>query len=444
MYLSSGDDPRLRLNGERNAYGCTPYPDPNLLDLGACTASVVSAAQFAQAGEIVSAHSPDHWTLAQQQRDWQILRKRCLAALQLPDDTHLQFAASGTDLHHDFLARMTGQAVGVVSVSEAETGRGVPAILAQAQRYQTVALRHTDGRPRPSNAVDADFLQAVQATLAAGLHCVLIAVDVSKSGLLAPSLDCLQTVRRLQAVTVLVDACQFRLSKQGVAHYLAEGDWLALTGSKFMAGPSFSGMLLRRSPLPNLMLTSVEQGISPLFPENQFGLFLRVSLAVSEMERFFRLRDAMVAMALSAFTEVVEQSFARCQTLRYWPNPPLRRPQQLGACWDQLPSVFLFQICRLGQPVSMAEHQQWRDRALRGQISAVSPMLLGQAMCLGDGDPMGPSALRLSASARWVNDWIAASQNGDAALLENSLMTAILAFDAALATKLHLPHFSPC
>jgi selenocysteine lyase/cysteine desulfurase len=45
-------------------------------------------------------------------------------------------------------------------------------------------------------------------------------------------------------VEVLIDACQFRIAPATLAAYLAQGFLVAITGSKFLGGPTFSGALL--------------------------------------------------------------------------------------------------------------------------------------------------------------------------------------------------------
>lgn len=430
--LSSGNDQRLQLICGRNAYGCVPFPVPDLLDFGACTASCVSADGFAEAQKLIGQHDLlEGWTGAKQQAAWESLRQRLLTVLQLPQTTYLRFSASGTDVHHDFLAMLADKPIGVVSVAASETGRGVPAILATAQRYQTIELRHPDGQPRTMADIDAEFADAVSATLASGLHCVLITADVSKSGLLAPSPPCMHQLSQQSDMTVLVDACQFRLSRSTLVDYLEQGYWVALTGSKFMGGPSFSAMLIHaQATLPKQLTPYFESD----FPENEFGLFLRTSLAVFEMERFFAHHDESIAWALGEFALTIEQAFARCQHLRYWPNPILER-QSNGCAWDELSSLFLFQIRQEGLVASLADHQAWRDRALRGLLPAVPPILFGQAMVLGDVAGLsgrGQPVLRLSASAPWVSRWIAARQLGEIDRLKSRIVESILAFDQCL------------
>src|SRR5690606_7791087 len=52
-----------------------------------------------------------------------------------------------------------------------------------------------------------------------------------------------------EAIDVVVDACQGRISIRMVNEYLKLGAAVLFTGSKFYSGPPFSGALLLPSPL---------------------------------------------------------------------------------------------------------------------------------------------------------------------------------------------------
>jgi hypothetical protein len=82
--------------------------------------------------------------------------------------------------------------------------------------------------------------------LAQGRRVLLVLADVSKTGLIAPSLACVTALQRRwpDALDILVDACQFRLAPATLRAYLIHNFMIALTGSKFLTGPTFSGALL--------------------------------------------------------------------------------------------------------------------------------------------------------------------------------------------------------
>src|SRR5207249_7285230 len=73
-----------------------------------------------------------------------------------------------------------------------------------------VALRSEAGAPRPIADIDLDCAEACARALRAGGRALLVLLDVSKTGLRAPSPDCAADLkgRYGERLTVLVDACQ--------------------------------------------------------------------------------------------------------------------------------------------------------------------------------------------------------------------------------------------
>jgi hypothetical protein len=414
--LTEGNDPRLSLVDGRNAYGCTPMPEDDLLAFGSCTASAISRSAWECLQKRLEAQPAPPWTELRQ--DW-------LNVCALSANTPLYFAPSGTDLHARFFTAWQQQVAGqrtyestnpptcVITVAEGETGRGIPAILSQADRYLTIALRDKQGLPRPVATIDAEFAQAVSDANDAGMACLVIAVDVSKTGLIAPSNPCLNQLSKRPSTTILMDACQFRLSRQTLQAYLDQGLWVALTGSKFMGGPSFSGVLLH-----------AKQSLSdwPSDDENQ-GARLRTAAAVHDMRRFFALPNASIADALTRFAQTVECAFAGCKNLVLLAAPPI--PRATSQAWDSIPSIFLFWVKNAeGTALDVEALKHLRnglihdERVQLGQAVEISPDL---------------AALRLCASARWVIS--AVTENRLDAML-NTLISVIQSLDAQIDTAI--------
>ena len=158
----------------------------------------------------------------------------------------------------------------------------------------TIAVRLPDGGVRPAAAVDADCAAAVAAAIAAGRRPVLHILNVSKTGLRAPSMNCAVALasRYGTALDVIVDACQTRLNSGTVRDYIGRGWIVQITGSKFFTGPPFSGALLAPAavaarlaacPLPaGLDLYSArpewpraQRGLDSLLPTGNHGLITR-------------------------------------------------------------------------------------------------------------------------------------------------------------------------
>lgn len=461
--LVDGGDGRLALDPVTglNRYLCRPFPDPDLLAFGSSTASVVSAAGFAAAGRMRNHLSdaisrlPAETVYADEQARIQA-ELLTLCGISTSDSPDVLFAASGTDLHR-IAARMAGSRAGylrAIVVDAAETGSGVPEAL-RGRRYPAVVdgnghvdgvevvhvpVRRTDGRPRPAVQIDADVTTLADEAVNMGRAVLLILVDVSKTGLIAPSPSCALALscRHGDAMSVLVDACQFRLAPASLRAYLAQGFAVALTGSKFMGGPVFSGAMLvprdagwRRAPLA----------------ETHPGVLLRWEAALEEMRAFAALSGADVAAFLRAFAWAVDRRLRASPCFTLLPRPKLDREPFTCGSWDSEPSIIPFQVHHAnGRPFDHDESRllyRWLQMDLgdlpvfrdNGPVHALASLRcqFGQPVACGQHAGMPIVALRLSASARMVVEAL----SGDAdAVIEQALR----ALDKAelLAKHFHL------
>jgi hypothetical protein len=265
-------DPFTGLNG----YGCSHRPRPWAVTFASSTASSCSergylgaeaarrrmiAASFRdRAGEAVTAEA-------------ERVRQALALHFLLPPDTAVVLAASGTDSELIALALAAAaeaRPITNILLAPEETGSGVP-LAARGRHFAidtargrpvpkgetiagfrddtslaAIAVRLPDGGVRPAAAVDADCAAAVEAAIAAGRRPVLHVLNVSKTGLRAPSMSCAVALasRYGMALDVIVDACQTRLNPGTVRDYIGRGWIVQITGSKFFTGPPFSGALL--------------------------------------------------------------------------------------------------------------------------------------------------------------------------------------------------------
>lgn len=477
-----GGDARIALDPDGlNKYGCPPLPDPGLVALGSSTASVVSGAGFAAADRLrdrlAQAAQPDAVLYA---RELERVRGELLGLCGISDMAGVAavFAASGTDVH-----LIAAQLAGAGSASQTlaimaeagETGSGVPAALAghhfsahaalggevaagtpitggAALEVATVPVRLPDGTPRPAADVDAEVETVVAA--AAGRRVLLTLVDVSKSGLIAPSPACVAALqgRLPESVEVLVDACQFRIAPATLRAYLERGFMVALTGSKFVTGPSFSGVLLMPAPvaarlrgrtLPPALRAYSSRAEWPrgwdsaglLDDVANFGLLLRWEAALEELRALRALPEAQVARFLQAFAEAVQQRLASDPLFEPLPVPPIdRRPLIEATSWDHIQTIFPFLLYHLDSgagrtPLSRAETAQVY-RLLQTDLDIPGARLrfqLGQPVACGSRDGVPVSALRLCASARLVVE----AQGGDGRNAAAVIGKALAALDKA-------------
>lgn len=322
------------------------------------------------------------------------LRERLLAycGFQAEHRPAVLMAPSGTDLF--MLAAHLRQPQCTVLIDPTETGSGVPlALLGPRQGApHSVAVRHADGGLRDAAEVDAEYAAIVNAAAGRGERVLLVLTDVSKTALIAPGIACVMALRARwpDQLDVLVDACQFRIDPATARAYLAQGFMLALTGSKFIGGPTFSGALL----LPRAMAADTAAG------NINFGMLLRWQAALTEMARYAAVpQTARVRWASefgNAVRAAIDNASAGCGAHQLMPVPPLNRAALgITSGWDVLQTIFPFTLrAPNGRLLNAAE-----ARAVYLQLQQPAP---GQRR-FHLGQPAG-NALRLCLSARMIAD----------------------------------------
>ncbi|MGY5777425.1 hypothetical protein [Rhizobium sp. LEGMi135b] len=469
-HLVSGGDERLDCDpvSGLNMYGYGPAPRPEDLAFGSSTASTISAAAFAavesyykdlmramEAGSSTAVYDREVGRV----RD-DLLRLLGLNQISQPRVDAI-VATSGTDIHLFSAALLAGEderALMTITLMGNETGSGVMTASAgrhfmsrvsseravvkgeelqpgSATRNATIAVRNKDGSLRADSEVEEELRGLVELARAAGLRCLLVVTDVSKTSLLAPSLE---TVMRLKArfgtvLDIMIDACQFRLSAATIRAYLAHGFMVALTGSKFLAGPIFSGALLcppqmserfKSRILPAALTDYCGKAEWPegwaardILPERaNLGLLLRWRAALFELERFVGIAEDRVIAVLSAFSEAVSDRLANDPAFETLQSRPLDRHELWGASsasrWDEIPSVFSFYLrnCTDGAMLTATEMAAvYKDLAV--ESNGIASVRLGQPVRCADFGDVPASALRICLSAPLV---VAASKSDEA------------------------------
>ncbi|HEY7986482.1 MAG TPA: hypothetical protein VIE17_06140 [Methylophilaceae bacterium] len=467
--LVEGGDARILIDAKGlNKYGCSVTPDAGLVALGSSTASVISSVAFADADRLREQllQAAGNSTITQiYNREMERLRGELLQLCGLDSSKiDVVFAASGTDIHL-IAAQIAAQDLPTlaITVDIAETGSGVPAALAgkhfssctalgdQVAQLSQVAgctslnvvnipIRNPDGSPRDTQEVDAEATRLVEQAIAEQQQVLLMLVDVSKTGLIAPSPACVLALKRRFAdkVQVMVDACQFRISAATLQAYLELGFMVALTGSKFVSGPTFSGALLFNKSsaalsTPGLSRYSARsdwprhlQAGTQLADYANIGLLLRWQAALHELRSFLAVPQTAVAEFLQRFADAVQKHLATHASFDALPTPIIiRQPVVADNAWDTIPTIFPFLLRHAdGKHLSREQTMQiYRD--LQTDLSAQyqSPVAavrgqLGQPVMCGERDGEPVSALRVCASARMV---VEASQGNADIVIERSL-----------------------
>ncbi len=392
--LVAGNDARIALDpAGLNKYGCPPRPDPELLAFGSSTASVVSRLGYAAAARLRERLLDRTDTMGSA---WQRIREELLAELS-GLNVRLAFAQSGTDAHALAVEQLSGsKKLAVVMVNESETGSGVRAAMSVHRlAISSVSLRDEAGIPRPPEEIDADAVAMVETAVTSGHHVLLILADQSKTGMIAPGISCAISLcqRHPQDVSVLVDACQFRIAPSTLRAYLKQDFMVAITGSKFFTGPAFSAALM----LPPRYVKEAIEHRNP-------GLMLRWEAALAEHRRFRALSQNQITNIMESFAKVVRQRLEGDPRFELVPVPPMdRRPLATEAGWDMHQSIFPFLLHgRDKMPLTREETQRVYQLLNVSDIAVIGGRRcqLGQPVLIGK----NLSALRLALSARLISD----------------------------------------
>jgi len=420
--LIQGSDSRQRLDPHSgvNHYLCRPRPDPDILKLGSSTATTISQCGFDIADEMrnrmadTCRNRPPESVFREQARR---ICRELRDCLELNESTSIELTESGTDTHRravcSVLAGAKQEQLLVLMVEAAETGSGVPEALRAASsvvdggrvRCHEIAIRDADGAPPlPVAAVDAAVTAQAEQTMQGGEHLLLIMVDQSKSGCVAPSLSCgLDLQKRYPGrIHLLLDGCQFRFSAQTLNRYLEHGVMVAITGSKFLAGPSFSGALLLPHREPVTM------------PAPDPGLLIRWQVALEALRKFSTLNDRKVCEYLEQCGQSIRQRLRQDPAFEPLATPIMNRWETDVTKWDDLPTIFPFRL-RLhsarGEPETDASFNDAMTIYRMLQQGDAPRVQMGRPILAGrncNGTPNG--ALRLCISAPMLTDAIAHQQ----------------------------------
>lgn len=347
-------DPTTR----RNRYGTLATPVPGEVAFASTTASNVSEAGFlaadAELRRLFDMASPYPVGFEQ----WFAEIRSGIAKNLGCADSEIILAASGTDaelLAAALFVGLSARPLTNILVAPDETGSGV--LLAAGGRHYsdttalgatvesgrlidgiksgdidvvTISVRNDRAEARSQQEIDAELIAVVERELGRGRDVLLHVLDTSKTGLTGVSRQMARQAVALAPgrVHVLVDACQFRCSMTDIRQDIADGFMVAVTGSKFIAGPPFSGALLVPSALVEAFAasSSIPGGLSDYTAAQDWPSALRERLAfefTSEFNLGLGLRWIAALANLSAYAAIdpisqlrIKQVFAKQVSLR--------------------------------------------------------------------------------------------------------------------------------
>ena len=460
--LVAGGDGRLNLDPITgvNKYGCAPWPDPQLADFGSSTASVISTQAYGAADALRARLQAESRQArpAIYARELDRIRGELKGLCGLADAPEIDvvFAASGSDLHllvRELVGGTPAAPLLCLGVEPEETGSGVPAALTGRHFSDRAALGEAVDHGAPIGPGGGDFV-AIRARKACGrlrdghvieaeldalcLHAgqigrrvLLTVTDVSKTGLISPSLETVLALRRRfpRTLEVVIDACQFRISAQTLRAYLDNDLMVAVTGSKFMTGPVFSGALfVPPATAGRLRGRLLRPALKPYsaradWPEawvagralneaSNDGLLLRWEAALAEIRAFRALPEAEIERFTTRFAEAVQTRLAEDPLFEPLAVRPLDRAA-IGAAggWDQTPTIFPFLLREHVRPgasyLSVAATEHVYLALNSGGMDDQMRARLGQPVLCGERDGAPISALRLCNSARLIVEGVA-------------------------------------
>ncbi len=455
-------DPKSGLNG----YGCSHRPRPWAVTFASSTASSCSergyvAADLARLGvtaALLRGAAPGRAIGACVES----VRCGIAKAFGITGGERVVLAASGTDTELLALAltHLAGrdQPILNILIAPEETGRGVP-LAAKGKHFAvdtalghdvtfeapvtgfrpdtataSILLREPSGAVRPVAVVEAEIEAALAAGIAAGQFVILHGLDLSKTGLLAPSPAFLTYLRKIygDAFDIVVDACQTRLSPNAIRAYLDLGAVVLITGSKFFTGPPFAGAALlpaavaarlrRHKKLPEGLAAYFNRAEFPadaacadnLPPGGNYGLALRWQAALAEIKAVLRITPSRRAAIIQGFGAVARKAIAAQPGLTLLDAPPIARTDS-DEEWERLPSIFTFSLQAPHEParcLTPAEARNvyiWLNTDLSAVLAENSVLAarichIGQPVPLAQ--PVGEGqmgALRVSAGARLIS-----------------------------------------
>ncbi|MBZ9797679.1 hypothetical protein [Mesorhizobium sp. ES1-4] len=355
--LQTGGDRRIWPDAitRRNRYGTLAIPADDEISFSSTTASNISREGYLAAGaelaRLTDIASPSSVASEQWFAD---IRDRIAGNLGCAG-AHVVLAASGTDAELLALCITVGvsrRPLTNLLVAPDETGNGVPRAAAGSHysdltalgsaveagapleglppgriEVRTIAIRNQTGEPRHQHDIDADIIAAVELELRRDRDVLVHVLDTSKTGLPAVTRQAARHAAALAPgrVRVIVDACQFRGSISRLKQDLADGFMVALTGSKFVAGPPFSGALLIppafaeelavRSDIPAGLAeysaaldwpTALRQGMRFKFKSGlNLGLGLRWVAALAHLDRYTEVDESRQSLVKAQFVRSV-------------------------------------------------------------------------------------------------------------------------------------------
>ena len=466
--LAGGGDARITLDpgSGLNRYLSGPYPR-DVLAYSSSTISDISPDAFE--------HLIERYEMLEgcaYSQNLEALREGFRTAFGLArEDAEIVFAPSGTDLEYVALACARGKGPGgvhniLLGADETgsgcihsahgrffagETALGETSIPAQPVpgcgpvSLVDVPVRCAQGRARTSAAITVDMVEEVEGALERGQHSLIHCVHGSKTGLVLPAMRDLEALQDQfgAAVTLVVDACQARITKPAIRAYLERGCIVLMTGSKFIGAPPFNGWALippaisqSASPLPtgfarifrHAEWPAAWPGADILENSANISLVLRLTAALFELERFQAIAMDRAATLIDIFERAVEDHLIAPLGVR-------RVPPYASASADNAGPIEMRTLITLDMTGTGSLHTFAQAQALHRDL-ALDGIRLGQPVkCVRNcDDPEADwgASLRVGLSMPQMTRWAAMDDADSEAIMTHDMQRIASAIQARI------------
>ena len=460
--MSTGGDHRITIdeNIGFNIYGCKPYPTYSVT-YSSCTGSNISLPAYS--------YVMAYWNQLQTELSIDISRSNIILRrefgkvadsickfYEIDSSTEYIFGPSGTDLEYmalyltDKIAKngvcnivlglhevgsgienaARGRYFSNVTPSSKEVQNGQLLSGFQSERISTVFIPMRDEAGEVYSDIRLfEILQnAIEVALDNGRRPLIHVVHSSKTGLVLPDWHTIHNIKNKykENIDIIVDACQGRISKNSLKQYFSLDVMLLLTGSKFLSGPPFSGVLILPKSISNRVnsLNELPQGLTSIFGEAEFpsswlsspqfdnfnlGLLLRWNAAIYEMNKIFRVPDSKVEYIFDCFETSVNKMVKDSEFLSLLSNSNNRCNERQGVL--EKDSIFTIII----KPLNSIEEAKLLHKALYTDLSSFLSLdsideiekisiQLGQPVSIFQSDSKMNTTLRIAISAQQVSE----------------------------------------
>jgi len=343
----NGKDDRLKiLNNGMTKYGCRPIPYEHI-SYSSCTASTISLESFTHVNDYYNRLNINNKN--EYIQEFQSIRDDIRNILGLKDDVDICLAPSGTDLEmipYMFIPQSSKVKNIVIGPNEVGSGtslavQGCVFSNVDASKYSikkgdkleefesyeidviNIPIRNDMGNP----VEEKEILQKITSFIEnKDSYKILHSVYHSKTGLINPSPESLVEISKNDEKSIIVvDACQFRISRESINKFLDIGCIIFITGSKFFAGPTFSAAALIPSQIRDIAAykEDIPKGLNFLFGRelfplrwksvnnfeygNNLGLLLRWRAAIFEMRLFNSVSKERIINTIKIFNEIIQK-----------------------------------------------------------------------------------------------------------------------------------------